>query len=119
MRVFLIGLAAQAALATGVEQVLAWGQRSCAPAPPAYIHCGPCGGGWTVPPPEPVYPWGWGYPYGPGIMVRPPFPPFQGILPVPDRRPQVVGCALPQHPYARSPRDYFMYYDRDNNGTRP
>jgi hypothetical protein len=22
------------------------------------------------------------------------------------------GCPLPQHPYARSPRDFFMYYER-------
>jgi hypothetical protein len=22
------------------------------------------------------------------------------------------GCPLPTHPYIRSPRDYFMFYDR-------
>ncbi len=47
--------------------------------------------------------------YGPGYCVTPPFPPFQGMLPIP-------GCAnspaaqraFPSHPYVRSPRDFFM-----------
>lgn len=45
--------------------------------------------------------------YGPSYNVRPPFPPFQGLLPVPkkDACPEML---FPTHPYARGPRDYFM-----------
>jgi hypothetical protein len=41
----------------------------------------------------------------PGCCVYPCFPPFQGVLPILDNR-------VPNHPYARSPRDFFMYEDR-------
>jgi hypothetical protein len=78
--------------------------------------------------------------YGPGYCLRPCFPPFQGMIVGPPPKPagpagamgagSMVGgpCApgcgpcsvpglpptpvFPTHPYARSPRDYFMYYDR-------
>jgi hypothetical protein len=53
--------------------------------------------------------------YGPNYCVRPPFEPFNGFVP-----PVCHGCnngayggppaspVFPTHPYARSPRDYFM-----------
>jgi hypothetical protein len=44
--------------------------------------------------------------YGPNYCVYPSFPPFQGMLPPPQ------APSAPTHPYARSPRDYFMYEDR-------
>ncbi len=62
--------------------------------------------------------------YGPGYCLRPCFPPFQGMLPGPPPKcgPGAAGGyagpgmlnspVFPTHPYARSPRDYFMYYDR-------
>jgi hypothetical protein len=37
--------------------------------------------------------------------VYPCFPPFQGVLPKMEDK-------VPTHPYARSPRDYFMYEER-------
>lgn len=44
--------------------------------------------------------------YGPNYCLRPPFEPFNGA------RPCLGGPAkspvFPTHPYARSPRDYFM-----------
>ncbi len=70
--------------------------------------------------------------YGPYYCVRPCFPPFNGMLPGPAARPgQAPPGAVPQlppafafppaaargpavpvfpsHPYARGPRDFFMY----------
>ncbi|MFN4258739.1 MAG: hypothetical protein ACK4RK_05545 [Gemmataceae bacterium] len=47
--------------------------------------------------------------YGPNYNLVPPFPPFNGLLPVP--APPRQGCVpkvFPTHPYARSPRDFFM-----------
>ena len=59
--------------------------------------------------------------YGPNHCVYPPFPPFQGMLPGPKPPPGAGGpggCvvgpggiiypAFPSHPFARSPRDFFM-----------
>jgi hypothetical protein len=56
--------------------------------------------------------------YGPNYDLRPPFPPFNGLLPP---NPGAAGAGagagagnvfttpvFPTHPYARSPRDYFM-----------
>jgi hypothetical protein len=64
--------------------------------------------------------------YGPSHCVYPPYPPFQGMVPGPPARcagaspnsPCAPGGPLasptfPTHPYARSPRDFFMYYDKD------
>jgi hypothetical protein len=50
-----------------------------------------------------------GMTYGPNYNVVPPFQPFQGYLP-----PMGAGCPPkgPQfatHPYARGPRDFFMF----------
>ena len=80
--------------------------------------CGPqgCGPQMGMPPGMPVFP---SYAPPPGIFGPPPFPPFQGVLPASNGGPPISGCPLPQHPYARSPRDFFMYGDRDNNGNRP
>lgn len=54
--------------------------------------------------------------YGPNYCLRPCFPPFNGLYPVVPRQPCNQGLPVPQfmtatfptHPYARSPRDYFM-----------
>ncbi|GIW80503.1 MAG: hypothetical protein KatS3mg105_2310 [Gemmatales bacterium] len=43
--------------------------------------------------------------YGPNYHILPPFPPYNG------ERPCWKGChgpALPTHPFARGPRDFFM-----------
>ena len=55
----------------------------------------------------------WGAVYGPNYNLTPPYPPFQGMVCPPNngngggQQP-----AFPTHPYARSPRDFFMYYDK-------
>ena len=65
-----------------------------------------------------------GLTYGPAHCVYPPYAPFQGMVPAPPRPagPGRMGPGgpgamnsptFPTHPYARSPRDFFMYYDRD------
>jgi hypothetical protein len=64
-----------------------------------------------------------GVTYGPAHCVYPPYRPFQGMVPgpPPPRGPggQMAGPGgmasptFPTHPYARSPRDFFMYYDKD------
>ena len=67
-----------------------------------------------------------GLTYGPAHCVYPPYPPFQGMVPGPPKPcgPGGAPCApgapgalgaptFPTHPYARSPRDFFMYYDKD------
>jgi hypothetical protein len=45
--------------------------------------------------------------YGPNYCVRPPFPPFNGARPNLQRSPQAQP-SFPTHPFARSPRDFFM-----------
>src|SRR5262245_47996191 len=139
MKPLLTALAALLLLATTADSALAWHkhkkQDACAPQGDCGQGCGaqpygfqPYGQqaygphcGVPFPPPAPpVMPQGyngWGPP--PGVFGPPPFPPFQGVLPAANRGPQISGCAMPQHPYARSPRDFFMYGDRDNNGTQP
>jgi hypothetical protein len=61
--------------------------------------------------------------YGPGYCVYPPFPPFQGMVFGPQNRGGPGGPGGPfgqpsfaTHPFARSPRDYFMVYDRSPLG---
>ena len=59
--------------------------------------------------------------YGPNYQVRPPYPPFNGLLPNPPwytpPAPAAAGVITPEfpsHPFCRSPRDFFMYpQDRD------
>jgi hypothetical protein len=54
--------------------------------------------------------------YGPNYCLRPPFPPFQGMVPGPPPGRNGPGGpggqggipTFPTHPFARSPRDYFM-----------
>jgi hypothetical protein len=100
--------------AVPATQAAPWPDCSCCPycypppppRPPAPDACGPgsyCTGicGMT---------------YGPNYYLRPPFPPFNGMLPPPSavlngngRGPFGPGSPVfPAHPYARSPRDYFM-----------
>ena len=76
-----------------------------------------------LPPPQapdmrgPGYLWTspYGITYGPNYNVRPPFPPFHGMIFAPPKPPP--GCPVgspggslgfPSHLYARSPRDFFM-----------
>ena len=80
------------------------GPHGCAP----QACCPPV----CMPSPVPVYPYGGGPWCGPCVWVQPCRPPFNGVLPMPQNQGLDGGCPLPQHPYARSPRDYFMYYDR-------
>jgi len=52
--------------------------------------------------------------YGPNYCVRPPSPPVNGVPPPPWIGAGTNGCcgpipAFPTHPYARGPRDYFMF----------
>ena len=81
----------------------------CMPRPTAPDACGPG-----------TYNTGrYGMVYGPNYNVHPPYPPFNGISPAPPWYPRPAPVAnltpeFPSHPYARSPRDYFMYpQDRD------
>jgi hypothetical protein len=49
--------------------------------------------------------------YGPNYCLRPPFEPWNGFRPNLNQQcgPNMAG--FPAHPFARSPRDYFMYGD--------
>lgn len=81
------------------------------PIPQAPDMCNP-GFYWTSP---------CGLTYGPAHCPYPPFRPFQGMVPGPPRGgpggpggPGGMNSPIfPTHPYARSPRDFFMYYDKD------
>lgn len=83
--------------------------------------------------------------YGPGYCLRPCYPPFQGFLLGPKAGmsagamapnaagmgPGGMGCmpngpcnplgspVFPSHPWCRSPRDFFMYYERGLAGEGP
>ena len=46
--------------------------------------------------------------YGPNYCVYPPFAPFQGMVPGPPPG-NGMGGQFPSHPFARSPRDFFMW----------
>ena len=51
--------------------------------------------------------------YGPSVpQMNPPYPPFNGMVFAPTPPPEV---RFPSHPFARSPRDYFMY---EGSGTK-
>jgi hypothetical protein len=50
------------------------------------------------------YPW-----YGPSNNGNPPFPPYSGILPCPPQCCQQQQQQPIYHPWARGPRDYFMW----------
>lgn len=55
--------------------------------------------------------------YGPMYCPRPPYLPFNGVVPGPAQKPgngQGMGGGsgvMPTHPFARSPRDFFMVND--------
>ncbi|HXG10627.1 MAG TPA: hypothetical protein VNK04_12770 [Gemmataceae bacterium] len=49
--------------------------------------------------------------YGPNYWLTPAGLPFNGLLPAPPYGGGQASAAFPTHPYARSPRDYFMIYD--------
>jgi hypothetical protein len=65
--------------------------------------------------------------YGPNYCPYPPFAPFQGMVPGPPPPKGPCGPGggplgspvFPTHPYARSPRDYFMIYDRGRLDEHP
>jgi hypothetical protein len=115
---------------------LAQAQPNCGcyypPIPQAPDMCGP-GYYWTST---------CGLTYGPSYCLRPPYGPFQGMVPGPPPPrfgpggPAGPGGAcgpggpggpggpvgsptFPTHPYARSPRDFFMYYDKDEPSYTP
>src|SRR5438270_13463475 len=46
--------------------------------------------------------------YGPNYCVRPPCPPFNGFRPCLNDQNQGGSPGYPVHPFARSPRDFFM-----------
>jgi hypothetical protein len=78
------------------------------PIPQAPDACGP--GFYTQ-----NYCGGW---YGPGYALYPPFPPFNGMVPGPPPGAGGAGgypgmmmgqARFPTHPFARGPRDFFMY----------
>lgn len=50
----------------------------------------------------------YGAQYGPNYFVYPPFPPFQGARPNLQPQQSKPQPNFPTHPFARSPRDYFM-----------
>src|SRR5262249_41263321 len=54
---------------------------------------------------------GRGMVYGPIFSVLPPFQPFQGYLPGMSASCPPQGPNFPSHPYARGPRDYFMFME--------
>ena len=49
----------------------------------------------------------WGAQYGPNYWLQPPYPPFNGARPNLQKSSQ-ASPTFGTHPYARSPRDYFM-----------
>lgn len=114
-----LGLPLGVVLSLAVSAGMAQAQPNCGcyfpPIPQAPDACGP-GFYWTST---------CGLVYGPAYCVRPPFPPFQGMVPGPPK-PRVGPNGMPlsgpggidspvfpTHPFARSPRDFFMYYDKD------
>jgi hypothetical protein len=126
-------------LSFGVFLGLAFGVGLAAAGQP---YCGPTCGCYYPPIPQapdmcgPGFYWvnNCGLVHGPAYCPRPCYPPFQGMVPGPPPprpgaapgapgAPGVAGPAgpygpagsptFPTHPYARSPRDFFMYYDKD------
>jgi hypothetical protein len=91
-------LIAAAVLFVGLFAASAAKAQCCyIPPPPAPDACGPgfysqnIYGGWN----------------GPGYIVYPSFPPFNGMVFAPPSSGN--GGSFPSHPFARGPRDYFMY----------
>jgi hypothetical protein len=80
--------------AAGSAKAQCFGCQSAPQAANAFspsFYCQNCSGQW----------------YGPNNnMYPPPFPPFNGMVYAPTPPPQ---ARFPSHPFARGPRDYFMY----------
>jgi hypothetical protein len=110
-----------ASLTTSLAQAQYFAPATHSPLLPAPDACGPgfyCNG--------PC-----GCTYGPSYCLRPPFPPVNGVPPPPYWGGGGGGCggrcglcaqrgegmpniaAFPTHPYARSPRDYFMWTEAE------
>ena len=100
----LVCLGASAALVSAQPPSFGYPRQAPDACGPGFYCANPCG---TV--------------YGPNYCLRPPFPPFNGMLPPgfpggcgggPNMGPGAAGptgiAAFPTHPYARGPRDYFM-----------
>lgn len=110
-RFVLVGTILSLALSAGLAQAQPYCGCYYPPIPQAPDMCNP-GNYWTST---------CGLTYGPSHCVYPPYPPFQGMVPGPPNcgpgGPGGPGGAnsptFPTHPYARSPRDFFMYYDKD------
>ena len=120
-RYVMAGAILSLALSAGLAHAQVYGGCYYPPIPQAPDACGP-GFYWTSI---------CGLTYGPAYCLQPPYPPFQGMVPGPppprigpDGRPLPPGTpgappgtagmpGFPTHPYARSPRDFFMYYDKD------
>jgi hypothetical protein len=63
---------------------------------------------------------GCGLRYGPGYNLVPPYPPFQGMLAPPNPNNNGLSSpGFPTHPYARGPRDFYMFYDRAQDNPPP
>ena len=75
------------------------------PRPAAPDACGP--GFYSVNPGGAIY--------GPNYWLRPPGEPFNG-LPLPAR--EYRGPSYPAHPYARGPRDFFMWRENMEDQMR-
>jgi hypothetical protein len=92
-------------LAVGVLASFAAAQYPYCPGPTIPQAPDACGPGFYLPN-------SCGTMWGPIHCVQPPWPPFNGPMPVP---PCVCGggptLAFPSHAFARSPRDYFMIGD--------
>jgi len=50
----------------------------------------------------------YGATYGPNYYLRPPYPPYVAVPLCPPGQQQQGPLAFPTHPFARSPRDFFM-----------
>jgi hypothetical protein len=67
----------------------------------------------------------YGQVYGPGYNVRPPYPPYQGMIFGPNNNGgggpggAFGDPSFATHPFARSPRDYFMAYESVNDWFAP
>ena len=88
----------------------------CAKTPPVYCPVPPlrapdaCGPGFYAPNQ-------FGMVYGPNFNVYPPFPPFQGMLPIPSCPNNGGGSpGFATHPFLRSPRDFYMAGEEGNAG---
>lgn len=114
MKASLAGLATFAALALSAHSASAqYAPNTYGYPPPPRYAPDMCWGG--------IYTYNGCQWYGPGYNVYPPFQPFQGILPgkqypglpcPPGCAPQNNGpgnVALPVNPWTRSPRDFFMW----------